>query len=279
MKNTGRPVELFVLYTSAGLSALVAVLDLLGLLSGVPWLKERIPTITLLLMSCLVAFVVASVSARIRGLADSVSSIRSRLQADTVHSLSRLQEQVDPRIDQVLGDYIRNLLVTLERVLEERVVAFHDVDLFYYFWKRTLKSIPRATLLYTSLPYRRYFWKDSSAEEAIRDFISKGGKMRRIFFLNGIDEATTEEVKSILSTQCDAGVEVYITDAKRVPAHLQKLVSADTNRRIGCQVFVGSTQEIVRTEATSDPDTIEGYIRTFNDLLDLDGTERYVRRG
>lgn len=276
MKDRTRSVELFVLYASAGLSALVAVLDLLGLLEGTQWLTERIPTITLLLLSCLVAFVVMSLSARIRRLGDSVTGIQSRLQADAVHYLSHLQEHVDPRIDEVFGDYIKNLVVTLERVVEERVVAFHDVDLFYYFWKRTLKSIPRSTLLHTSLPYKRYFWKDSSVAEAMREFIRKGGTMRRIFFVNWSDEATTEEVKSILSAHCDAGVEVYTTDANRVPDDLHRLFFADTKKRIGCQVIVGSTQEIVRTEATSDSETIEDYIRTFNRLLDLDITKRYV---
>jgi len=116
--------EVLVLSASAGLSAVVAVLELLGLLDGAPWLRDRIPTITLLLLSLLVAFVVAPAWVKLGRLGDSIIGIQARLQADAVGTLSRLREQVDPSIDQLLGDYVRELIATLETIFQDRVVIF-----------------------------------------------------------------------------------------------------------------------------------------------------------
>lgn len=127
MKDRRRIVglgEVLVLSASAGLSAVVAVLELLGLLDGAPWLRDRIPTITLLLLSLLVAFVVAPAWVKLGRLGDSIIGIQARLQADAVGTLSRLREQVDPSIDQLLGDYVRELIATLETIFQDRVVIF-----------------------------------------------------------------------------------------------------------------------------------------------------------
>ncbi len=127
MKDRRRIVglgEVLVLSASAGLSAVVAVLELLGLLDGAPWLRDRIPTITLLLLSLLVAFVVAPAWVKLGRLGDSIIGIQARLQADAVGTLSRLREQVDPSIDQLLGDYVRELIATLDTIFQDRVVIF-----------------------------------------------------------------------------------------------------------------------------------------------------------
>jgi len=75
-------------------------------------------------LSLLVAFVVAPAWVKLGRLGDSIIGIQARLQADAVGTLSRLREQVDPSIDQLLGDYVRELIATLETIFQDRVVIF-----------------------------------------------------------------------------------------------------------------------------------------------------------
>lgn len=279
MDRTGK-IERAVLCTAAAIAALVAIADLFGLLSTLPWFQRHIATLTLVLLSSVTAFVVLTLSKRVDECNQNTQRILSHQRKDTLASLSSLADQVDPVITGVLGDYIGSLLVTLRRAVGDRVVDFHDVDLFRYFWKRTLTQLPaRSEIVHTSLPCRNYFWADGSYEDCLRAFVARGCRMRRVFFLNGLTSVDDEEVQHVLCKQLDCGVEVYVTDVADVPSHLHVLLSADQKKRIGCHVTVGTTNEIVQTSATSDPEVVQKYLNVFNGLLHLKGTRQFTSDG
>lgn len=277
MTNHGIAVERIVLYVAAALSGLVAIFDMLGLLTFIPWLEQRIAPITLLLLASLTAFVLSSLSARLRSIDRAVSELGARIDEQELDTFRGLLERIDPEIQDLLGHYITRLVGTLEGAVTKREVMFNDVSVFSHFWKGSLKSFQRPTWIFTSLPYERYFWKTGTYEDDIRTFIEKKGKMKRIFFLNGLDELSNKEINTILTTHVSLGVEVYVTDANDVPPHLYRLFSADTKKRIGCEVITAATKEIVRIQATSDPSTIETYLGMFEQLLQLDATQPFEK--
>ena len=271
-------IEGIVLCVAAALSGLVAIADLFGLLSSVPWFQRHLPSITLVLLGSLTGFVVITISKRLTALSSAVSELKTVISDDSISSLSNIEEHVDPALKKVLGDYITGLRSTLQRSLTEKVVEFHDVDLFRYFWKRTLTQLSGKTdLVFTSLPYQKYFWASGSYERPTKDFVASGGTMKRIFFLNGFDELKNDDVRRVLLSHCECGVDVFVTDVNTVPPHLHKLLLADKKKRIGCQVAVGATNEIIKTEATADPNTIQSYIKVFENLLDLPMTRRWSK--
>lgn len=58
MKKLTRDPEFYVLVAATSLSALVSILDFLGLLQALPWLATRIPTLVLLLISIALGYLV-----------------------------------------------------------------------------------------------------------------------------------------------------------------------------------------------------------------------------
>jgi hypothetical protein len=273
--NMKKSIETYFLFFVAAISGLVSLLDFFDLLNAVPWLADRIPTLTLLLVSGLLGYLASEVAGKLDDVRIAVHDLRSLSQQETSERILSLRKQIDPNLEVVFGEHISDLLANVERTLKERTIQLHDVDLFRYFYKRTLERYSRATFLATSLPYQRYFWKNQPMEQAIAQFVAGRGTMKRIFFISDPEELNYEEIKEVLSIQCNIGVEVYITDARKAPPHLSKYFVVDTRERIAWEVFVGPTNEIVNILATSDPKSTKKYLRIFQELLELDGTERY----
>ena len=271
-----KSIEEYVLYVTAGLSGLISLLDLLGLLDTIPWLAARIPTLTLLLVSVLLGYLTSGVATKLGILESAVLDLRTYLHQETTEKIASLRNQLDPNLDVVFGEHISDLLTSIERAVKERTFKFHDIDLFRYFYKRTLEAYPHATFLATSLPYQRYFWKNQPMEQAMARFITGGGKIKRVFFISRPEELDDGEVKGILSTQIEIGVETYIADARIVPAHIRRFFVVETRGRIAWEVFIGPDNRIVGVVATSDPLETEKYARMFKELLELDGTRRYL---
>lgn len=270
-----KAIEEYVFYAAAGLSGLVSLLDLLGLLDAIPWLAAHIPTLTLLLVSILLGYMTSSIVNRLGVLESSVLDLRSYARQETIEKITSLRNQLDPNLDVIFGEHISDLLTNVERAVRRQTFEFHDIDLFRYFYKRTLEAYPRATFLATSLPYQKYFWKNQPMEQAMARFISSGGKMKRVFFISRPEELDDTEVKEILSTQVGLGIETYITDARVVPAHLRRFFMVEAEGRIAWEVFIGPDNRIVRVVATSDPKETEKYARMYKELLELDSTRRY----
>lgn len=275
MKRTTKPIELYVLYVAAGLSGFISLLDLFGLLDGIPWLAARVPTITLLLVSILLGYLTSGIVNKLDNLQSYLLALQSYVQSETTAQILSLRKQVDPNLEAVFGEQISNLLASVERALKERSIQLEDVDLFRYFYKRTLEQYPRATFFATSLPYQRYFWKNQPIEQAIAHFIAGGGKMKRLFFLNEAKDLNNEEVKEILATQCNIGVEVYVVELSNVPLYLRRFFLVDSKERIAWETFAGPDHRIVRVVATSHPESTKNFVRMFKELLELHGTRRY----
>lgn len=274
VKNT-RSIEEYIFYVAAGLSGLISLLDLLGLLDKIPWLAAHIPTLTLLLVSIALGYLTSGVISKLGALESSVLHLRSFVQQEVTDKITSLRNQLDPNLEVIFGEHISDLLTSVERAVKRRTFEFHDIDLFRYFYKRTLEAYPRATFLATSLPYQKYFWKNQPIEQAMARFINGGGKIKRIFFVSRPEELDDNEVREILSTQVGIGIEVYIANAQTAPAHLRRFFFVESKGRIAWEVFIGPDNRIVSVVATSEPSDTEKYARMYKELLELNGTRCY----
>jgi hypothetical protein len=254
-------------YAIVFISVVISVLDFFGLLDKIPWLGPNIPTFTFLLVGILLQYMIK--------LQSSMIDLRAFVQQDITEKISALRKHLDPNLDMIFGEHISDLLTNVEHAIKDRTFEFHDMDLFRYFYKRTLEVYPRTTFLATSLPYQRYFWKNQPMEQAIARFINSGGKMKRIFFIANEEELNNEEVKEILSAQVKLGVDTYIVDIRMVPAQLRRFFLVEAEGKIAWEVFIGPDHRIVRIEATSDPSKTEKFNMIFQDLLKLEGTRHY----
>lgn len=251
----------------AGLSAAVSLLDLFGFLTQFPWLSNRIPTITLLLVSLVVVKLVIDQSRFFPLIESSLTDIHTnRLASATAH--------LDPRLRDVFGDYIESLLKRVEIATREKKLTYNDVYLFRHFFRRTLELYPRSRFYATSLPSSKYFWKNDYSEQAIANFIAHGGQMERVFFLSRSIPQLGKEERDILLTQCEMGVAVYVSKTNAIPKKLRRLFAVEANNLIGWEVFTGPTGEIDKITATSDQSELELFKHVFDELKQLTVTHR-----
>ena len=260
----------------------VSILDLFDLLNEITFIKARIPTITLLLVSTsvlgLVVYVTSVLSRKLDSIEDSMLSLQSYVHQDTIERVKSLRRQIEPNLEAVFGNLISDSLNNIVQALKEHRVRFNDVELFRYLYKVTLEKYPNAMFMATSLPYEKYFWRDRPMEEAIERFIDKGGVMKRIFFLKSMDELGTEEVAQIISTQCSIGVEVYVAVKSKIPRELRRFFVVDEGRQFAWELEVDQDRdnEVTQITATTNQKDIDDYIVSFNRLLGSKETQRLV---
>jgi hypothetical protein len=268
-------IEKLVIWLAAGASVGVSLFHILGGFEGGSWLSEHIATLTLLLVAGLLPLLVNVIERKIANMQTSLEYLKESSQHSTVDQISSLLEGMDPSLRLVFGEHIADLLSSVIVALRERRIQLHDVDVFRHFYRRTLEKFPKTTLYATSLPLARFFWKNQQIEHDMANFIEKGGKIVRVFFLTGWEQLEEPEVLEILNFQSRIGVEVYVTNSRELPCHLKRLFLVENKGRIAWEVSVGPSHEITQIAATSDPKVTQRFKRDFEELREMESTQRF----
>lgn len=264
-----RRVEEYTLGVTVIASILISLLDLLGMLDSIPFLGSRIPSITLLVASLILSNLVVERKTNLEYIQDMLLDIG-------VERFRTLQNRIDPELDKIFGDHIREMIQNVRLASKERKLFLKDIELFRYFYQRTLEAFPKATFLATSIPSHTYFWRNRQVEDAIAIFIKKGGKMKRIFYIDtSLDNLGSEE-REIIYTQIEMGVEVYVTYAPEVPQKLRRFFLVESKGKIAWEAHIGPSKEIVDVEVTSDTSRTKEYLTMINNILELPQTRRYL---
>lgn len=265
-KKLNNRIESIVLISAALISGLIAIFDLFGLLDEISWLVERTDTLVLLVLSVLLGSLIFD---RRR---DQI--LQEMLEDLQLGKLSSLQYYMDENLIEVFGEHISGLLQSIEMASKNKEIRLHDMELFRYFYKRTLDVFPKSEFLATSIPSKNYFWKNNSSEDGIRNFIENGGKMRRVFFIDVPLNELEEDAKEIIQTQLDIGVETYITQVSNTPNRLRKFFFVDNAERIAWEVFIGASNDMISIIMTSDKARNKEYKKIFDSLMKLPTTIR-----
>lgn len=268
--------EVILIPIMAILSLLIALADFLGLLSALPWISSRIPTITLLLVSLALSslsIMQGRFAVSQRELHQEVLLLLSNKELDSIH---KSLERLNPVLRKIFEEDVLDLFGSLTLAVHESKIQLNDLQRFRYYYARTLQKFPRATFLATSIPSATFFWKNPGTEAAISEFIHKGGKMMRVFFVSGPEELATPEVQEILARQCEIGVEVYTTNSTSIPNNLKVLFMVDNRAQIGWETFLDEGRRVRSVMATANRKETEKFCSIFNQLLQADGTRRYL---
>jgi hypothetical protein len=249
-------------------SGIISLLDLFGLLDGVAFIKSRIPTLTLLLMSL-------TLGSLILERRKSLVKIHEAL-LDLEHNTFRgLLEHIDPPLKKVFSPHIDDLLAHSELAISGQKIQLSGIDNFRYYYRRTLEEFPKATFLATSLPNSKYFWKNPDTEQAIENFINKGGKMKRIFYCTRPFDDLDDEALHIIQKQINMKVEVYVTSARNVPQYFRgRFFLTEEHGAIAWEVALGSEGEIINFTATTRQDDTNQYVATFKEILKMPTTQK-----
>lgn len=262
MNKSQQKIETIIAILTAIIMGIISILNMLGLS------VFNIPSITLLLLSALSAYVVGVLTRRISYLEKNLTT------TDLDALLGLIRKQVPENLEITCGEYIDDMSTALKKAIREEIIEFHDVEEFRFFYKKTLKKFSNSMFYSTSIPYKKYFWRNKSMEDAVGHFISSGGSMKKLFFLNNLSELQNSEVLNVLESQKKLGVEVYAIEKEKVPIHLLKFFLVDKEKNIAWEVFTGPTNEIIKILAIADKNKIEKYIRIAEQLWELDSIHK-----
>ena len=122
-----------------------------GALQEYQWLSDRIPVMTLLLLSVLTAFIGFSLFPRMDKLNKHIEKTDESLRALTSDLLSSIPEKLDESLKKLFLDVITKWTSRLEQALKNKTVAIDPQKEFPTFYKKTLIAFPNAVLLATSI--------------------------------------------------------------------------------------------------------------------------------
>lgn len=193
----------------------------------------------------------------------SLSETRSIEYRESIAEFKKLREKLNPFLDKVFGEHFSKEIGNIVEALESNKITLHNTDEFRSYYGETLRQFPTAEFWATSIPSRAFFW-DPAIENVIAEFIKGGGRMKRIFFLKGPEEANEPEVMAIISRQIEIGVEVYTADSSQMHSFYD-LFFVDSQGRFAWKVTERSNQ-ITQVVGTADSKEIEVYKDNFEKL-------------
>ncbi len=277
-------IERYGTVTIGLVAAGIAVADCFSLFENVVWLKDRRATLALLLLGLTLTYLATLVEKRFARTEAHLAALSKGLQKGGLVGLRSLLADVHPSLATTIGPYVREVLQTLESLLEEKVLELTDSGQFPFLYRRALEAFPGDTVLATSIPSSKLFWNNVSVRQAILRFAARGGRMRRVFLVHHLREpGESAAVKEILDHQYHAGIDVFVLDADSVPPALWQLVMVFEGAGVGWRVNRGPDEAITSVRVTADPHEIEEFRKLFRDLMNL-RPERYtplvgLRRG
>lgn len=99
--------------------------------------------------------------------------------------------------------------------------------------------------------------------------------MNRIFFIDGPDDLLKPETQKILRIQRKIGVNVFTSNLREIPFHLQRFFLVEARSTIAWEPIRGPDNLIKSIEINSDPEKTGIYLSLFKQLMELDGTIEY----
>jgi hypothetical protein len=171
MKKVHFKVEEIVFVVAAGFSALVSLLDFSGILGSIPWLSERVPTLTLLLLSILTGYLV----------------IERRSRLEELESLPR------SGTENILREIVQGKAEIFNLISDGNALLFNNPEETYtYFIERLSKAQYSIDVThFGGRPYRKgqdnYFGR-ASYYELLSRIVKEGKvKVRRIQLIRDLD--------------------------------------------------------------------------------------------
>jgi hypothetical protein len=132
----------------------------------------------------------------------------------------------------------------MRSVVEKREMRLSDIDQYRFFYKKFLAAYPNITFYATSLPREEYFWssdqvRKNSVEEAIRDYIAKGGRFERIFFTSGPESPTAADERKVMNLHYQLGIKVYYIEDADLPPQQRRFFLAASNGKVAAEATLG----------------------------------------
>lgn len=215
--------EQIALLLTAILSILIALTDLLGLIESIPWLSNRIPTISLLLLGIVAAYLILERRSKLDKIDESSSELIQRMEAleSRYTKISLLFDALGER-DHFFEIVLLYGLRAYGRLFSERRIRV-DREHALEFWLDCIRGCKRWLTVTYARPEESWDLKFGGeiALAVQQERIRSGGEIKRLFLVD--DEKEYEHLRKVMKEQESIGVKVKYLIKSDLPK--QKIVS------------------------------------------------------
>ncbi len=234
-------------------------------LVDLPWFKDRVPLLIVVLVGLLLELLIV-ISYRLE---KQSSVLEHHLERDTLTQLDHMHRKVDSRLQHLVGGEVDYAFTQVKSALGNNTFQLNNVEKFRGFFVKTLEVYPGREFWATSVPSKKYFWRNDEVELRMQKFIQGGGTIRRIFFLNSEEELQGAEAQEILTRQKQIGVKVSYAMVEDISAELLRFFVVESHGEVAWETFRGPDSAIRSVKIITGPDHTAEYIHDFNELQHL----------
>jgi ubiquinone/menaquinone biosynthesis C-methylase UbiE len=259
--------------TVAGvISILIGLFSVFGV-PGFAWFREKDYLIVLLVV--LAGFMLEALA----WITSRIAKLDGYVRGGIAGQIEQARHDIDPRLQKLVGGEIGKFIDRINKLLTENSFELNNVEDFRGFYVKTLRNYPGREFWATSIPSKKFFWRDDEVEEAIAQFIKNGGKMKRIFFVDSDEHLNNPEVQKVLARQDEIKVEVSYVNVNEISPDLAHVFMVEKEGEIAWEViFRRSDETITSVSVIAGTKHTEKYIRDFEILSPQPCVHRY-RRG
>jgi len=235
------------------------------------WFKTRVPLLIVVLAGLILELLIAMSYRQ-----ESHSRLLERqLEHDTLIQLANMRGKVDSRLQHLVGGEVEHIFGQVKSALADNTLQLNNIEKFRGFFVKTLEVYPGKEFWATSVPSRKYFWRNDEVEVRMETFIRGGGTIKRIFFLNSEEELRGEEAQDILNRQKQVGVQVYYAMVEDISSELLRFFVVESHGEVAWETFRGPDSAIRSVKVITGPEHTSDYIHDFTELLRLPCVRRY----
>jgi hypothetical protein len=194
------------------------------------------------------------------------SKLRKGLTELSIEGFSASHLRIDKELRAVFGDELSRRTNDIVDTLKTRSVRVETEGDFRTYYNKALEIHPKSTFYATSLASEAYFWKPGTYEEIFRQFMRRGGSMKRIFFMEHDHEQLSEEERRVVNAHARLGVDVFVISRRLVPAQFNTLFIVESKGRISWVSEIDATAFITRGVASADRNVNEKLVHIFEEL-------------
>jgi hypothetical protein len=193
------------------------------------------------------------------------------LKRSSLDQLEDVKRSLDPDFMLIFGSHVNELIAGFRTIVEHHEMRLSDIDQYRYFYRRFLAAYPGITFYATSLPREEYFWspgevRKNSVEEAIRDYIVRGGRFERIFFISDEGSPKAADEEKVMRLHHDLGIKVYYIREGDLQPELRRCFLVASNGKVASEATLGMNNKISELVITVDEERAQDYLRRFEKL-------------
>lgn len=214
---------LIIIYISGFLTLVYIICELFGIFHGrhsngfLKWLQKQEKSLLLANVVCILSLSVKMYKGQkqVAEKTDKLEYITDKIDGKItlIDELTNVKKGFDPLLDSIFSVDMDEKISFFDQAINHKRYEIKDINKFQDAYSRTFDMFPSSHILATSLLDSSYFWSATGEpyrpmEMKMKNFISNGGKMTRIFY---VDDRVLSLPRSqkVIERQIEIGVEVY----------------------------------------------------------------------